>query len=186
MFPGFFVGTIFLFWLVRTLMWGPRFRYHGYGYRHRPWGGPYGESLWGDFGDFDRPARPRHTETSSPASVGKPDLDAAVGSFVRALRERLRATPRQGRAFDAVVSRLRGAMDDVEARIKEGRDDIARAVRSDAFDESAFDDATRRIDEAMHAIRDAAKSALVDLHEQLDARQRETLGDLIGSTRVDL
>jgi len=200
MFPGFFVGTIFLFWLVRALMWGPRYRYHGYGYRHRPWGGPYGPgpSLWGDWGDFDRPARPRDAERgASPpraprpaergtAAFGRSGLDDAVGAFVRALRDRLRATPRQERAFDAAVTRLREAMDDVQIRIEEARDDIAQAVRSEPFDESAFDAAARRIDEAMNAIRGAARSALVDVHDQLDERQRKTLADLIGSTRLDL
>jgi len=196
MFPGFFVGTIFLFWLVRTLMWGPRYRY--WGYRHRPWGA-YGpsESLWGDFGDFDRPYRPRDASSHETprsqapadrvgASFGRDDLEQAVGGFVRALRDRLRANPRQERAFDTAVTRLRSAMDDVQARMREARDDVARAVRSEAFDESAFDAATRRIDEAMQAIRGAAKTALADVHDQLDERQRATLADLIGSTRVDL
>jgi hypothetical protein len=113
-------------------------------------------------------------------------LDEAVGAFVRALRDRLRATPGQERAFDAAVTRLHEAIDDAQARIEEAQDDIARAVRSEAFDESAFDAAARRIDEAMLAIRGAARSALVDVHDQLDERQRKTLGDLIGSKRVDL
>jgi hypothetical protein len=190
MFPGFFVGTIFLFWLVRTLMWGPRHRYYGY---RRPWGpGPFdaGESLWGDFGGSDRSYRPREAEPASPergaSSRGRESLDEAVGRFVRALRDRLRATPAQEKAFDAAVTKLRGAIDEVQTRMKEARDDIARSVRNESFDDAAFDDATRRIGDAMHAIRGAARSALVDLHDQLDERQRETLVDLIGSSRVDL
>src|SRR5262249_33639770 len=105
MFPGFFIGTIFLFWLVRALMWGPRYRYRGYGYGQRPWGGPYvqGPSLWGDWDDFDRPARPGYAKTrasppSAPAAAeragrafGRDGLDEAVGAFMRALRDRLRA-----------------------------------------------------------------------------------------------
>jgi hypothetical protein len=200
MFPGFFVGTIFLFWLVRTLMWGPRYRYWGYGHHHRRWGRAYGpsESLWGDFGGFDDPGPTRDAGTNPRARVepksadrasapfGRDDLEQAVGGFVRALRDRLRATPRQERAFDTAVTKLRDAMDDAQARMKEARDDIARAVRGKAFDESAFDAAASRIEEAMQAIRGAARSALADVHDQLDERQRETLGDLISSHRVDL
>jgi len=183
MFPGFFVGTIFLFWLVRTLMWGPRCHYHGY--RHRPWGAPYGpaESLWGDFGWSDRPSPRRGTTTNATTREG---LDEAVDRFVRALRDRLRATPEQEKAFDAAVAKLRHAIGDAQARIHQARDDIARAVRSEPFDDSAFDTASRRIDEAMHAIRGAARRALVELHDRLDERQRQTLGDLIGSSPIDL
>jgi hypothetical protein len=113
-------------------------------------------------------------------------LDEAVGRLVKALRDRLRASSGQEKAFDEAVARLRSAIGDAQARMKEARDDIARAVRGDAFDDSAFDAAARRIDEAMQAIRGAARSALGDLHDQLDERQRETLGDLIGSSRIDL
>jgi hypothetical protein len=188
MFPGFFVGTIFLFWLVRTLMWGPRYRYHGY---RRSWGpGPFGasESLWGDFGGSDRaPASERAERTErSHASRGHGGLDEAMNRFVGALRERLRATPAQERTFDDAVAELRRASDDVRARVEKARDDIARAVRSKTFDDAAFDDAARRIADAMDAIRSAAKRALVDVHDRLDERQRATLADLIGSSRVDL
>ena len=187
MFPGFFVGTIFLFWLVRTMMWGPRYRYHGY---RRHWGpGPFGagESLWGDFGGYDCPPSPERAEPTERrhASRAHDGLDEAVRGFVDALRLRLRATPAQQRAFDATVAELRRATDDIRARAEKARDDIARAVRSEAFDEAAFDEAARRIAEAMDAIRGAAKRALVDVHDQLDERQRETLADFIGSSRVD-
>jgi hypothetical protein len=190
MFPGFFVGTIFLFWLVRTLMWGPRFRYRGY--RHRSWGGSYGsnESLWGDFEPArradDPPRATRAPEDRGGANVGRDDLNRAVGGFVRALRERLRTTPGQGRAFDAAVAKVRAAMDDAQTRLNEARDDIARAVRSESFDESAFDAAARRIGDAMEAVRGAARDALADVHDRLDERQREALADLIGGAGVDL
>jgi hypothetical protein len=188
MFPGFFVGTIFLFWLVRTLMWGPRYRHHGY---RRPWGpGPFGsgESIWGDFGGFDHAPAPERRERTerSDASRGYDGIDEAVRRFVGALRARLRATPAQERAFDAAVADFRRAADDIRARAEKARDDIAQAVRSEAFDEAAFDEASRRIADAMNAIRDAAKRALADVHDQLDESQRETLADLIRSSRVEL
>jgi hypothetical protein len=187
MFPGFFVGTICLFWLVRTMMWGPRYRYHGW--RHRSWGpGPYApsESLWGDFGTYDRPGRPRDVRVEVETKPRRDGLDDAVSGFVRALRDRLRATPEQERAFDSAVRRLRDAIDDVQGRVKEARDNIAQAVRGEYFDDSAFDQAARRIEQAMQAVREAAKTALADVHDRLDERQRATLSDLIGSSRFDL
>src|SRR4051794_5704159 len=116
MFPGFFVGTIFLFWLVRTAIGGPRWRYH-HGYQ-RPWGPFAGESLWGDLGDVDRPRRSRDAAPPEPrrTSFGSEPLDEAVRQFVQALRDGLHATPDQKRAFDAAVTNLRGAVDDVQAR----------------------------------------------------------------------
>jgi hypothetical protein len=113
-------------------------------------------------------------------------LDEAVSGFVRALRDRLRATRGQEKAFDEAVTKLRGAIGEARARMNEARDDIARAVRGDAFDDTAFDAAARRIEEAMRSIHGATRSALVDLHDRLDERQRETLSDLIGSSRMDL
>jgi hypothetical protein len=182
MFPGFFIGTVFLFWLVRTIMWGPRHRY-GYGYR-RPWGpGPFdaSTSLWGDFGEPDRPARERRDPPRSQEG-----LDDAVRRFVGALRERLHATPSQEKAFDAAVTELRRATVEIRARAEKARDDIARAVRSQPFDGAAFDDAARRMAEALDAIRDAARRVLADVHGTLDERQRDWLADLIRSSRVDL
>jgi predicted nucleic acid-binding Zn-ribbon protein len=113
-------------------------------------------------------------------------LDEAVSGFVKALRDRLRATRGQEKAFDEAVARLREAIGDARVRIDEARDDIARAVRGDAFDDSAFDAAARRIEEAMRTIHGATRSALVDLHDRLDEGQRKTLSDLIGSSRMDL
>jgi hypothetical protein len=105
---------------------------------------------------------------------------------VRALRDRLQATPTQERAFDVAVKRLRDTLEAVRARTTEARNDIARALSSEAFDESAFDAASSRIYEALQTLRVAVRSTLGDLHDTLDKQQRETLRDLIGSTRMDL
>ncbi len=144
MFPGFFVGTIFLFLLVRTLMWGPRYRFHRYGGRH--WGPAYyapPHSLWGDFWSSDRPGRWRDGR-AEPAARDRPDasdgatissgsdpMNEAVRRFVRALRNGLRATPEQELALEAAVTRFRDATDELRGKLKEARNDVARAVRAD-------------------------------------------------------
>ena len=53
MFPWFFIGTICLFLLVRTVLGGPRYgfhRFHGYG---RGWPEGRRASIWSDFDGHD-------------------------------------------------------------------------------------------------------------------------------------
>src|SRR5947208_24381 len=123
MFPGFFVGTVFLFLLVRSLVWG-----RGYGFRRhyagfRPWGGRgmYEPPVW--LWDDDDPwsarrhrrreaeaqnARnePPHSANSFVAASPRDTVDEAIDRFVRSLRDRLGATRSQETAFAAAVARL--------------------------------------------------------------------------------
>ncbi len=201
MFPGFFIGTVFLFLLVRSLIWGPRYGFRRYHAGYGPWGQrgygppPWPPWHWGhrqrqdrrwwddeesDTPDDDEP-RPREREVRASGPSG---VDEAVEQFVRSLRSRLRATPAQRRAFDAAVARLREATDDFQVGMNEARDDLARALRADTFDELAFEAASLRLDAAIERMRAVARETLVGVHDVLDARQRTILGNLIESRRV--
>ncbi len=197
MFPGFFIGTVFLFLLMRTLIWGPRHRFHRYHAGYHPWGGrgdgpPWS---WHDFRarnrrgwrDMDRDAGgdrevDSHDDDAPFSTRGR--VDEAIDQFVRSLRNRLRATPPQQRAFEAAVARLRDATQRFQAGMNEARDDLARAMRADTFDELAFEAASLRLDEIIERMRAVVRETLVNVHDVLDARQRTILGNLMESRRI--
>jgi len=188
MFPGFFVGTVFLCMLVRAVFGG----YHRYGYRrgwgwHEAWGPRYAgeptEWLWGDdpwdAGSRGRSSseRPSRGEDRTAPSGGR--IEEAVHQFVRSLRDKLGATAEQERAFAAAIDKLREATGELRGRMNDVRTEIARAIRSDEFDENAFEAASRRVDGGADALRTTLRDALRQIHDVLDPRQREMLARLI-------
>jgi hypothetical protein len=163
MFPGFFIGTVFLFLLVRAVFWGPRYRFHRYhaGYHHPWWSDDDGPPPW-PWDDSRRRRHRRQRDVESDRAVSEAAdvvfsprgrVDEAVREFVRSLRSRLRATPAQERALEAAVARLRDAAEHLRAGMNEARDDLARAMRADAFDEPAFEAASLRLDETVLRMR---------------------------------
>jgi hypothetical protein len=185
MFPGFFIGTVFLFMLVRTLVWGHPYRWHAYGHRWRWRARPFeGPSVW-LWGDDDpspetRPSwRHRDVEVTTPSE----GLEGAVERFLASVRHGLGASATQEKAFAAAVARLRDVTADFRARVNEARDEAARAVRGDAFDDLAFEDASHSLDAAVQAMRAAFRDALVRVHDVLDSRQRAILADVIAPPR---
>lgn len=199
MFPGFFIGSVFLFMLVRSFLHGPRHAFYRPGYRHGGWGSHWGsgsgwdwgsndteESIWGDRRWWQpRSSHGRSREAAAPFSTAatRDDLDAAVRRFVSSLRERLHATPAQEKALAQAVARLRKASAAIKSRTAEARDHLARAVLGDAFEPTAFDAAYLRVDQAMQELRAAAREAFAEVHDVLDRRQREILAGMIESTR---
>src|SRR3954449_12377041 len=102
MFPGFFIGTVCLVLLVRSLVGGPRWFYrHG---AHHPWRAGYdGPTVWLWDDDPWPSRRSRHDgreDSHAPRSVDSgaapftaSSVEDAVGRLVRSLRDRLDATP---------------------------------------------------------------------------------------------
>jgi hypothetical protein len=190
MFPGFFIGTVFLFWLVRSVIWGHRYHPYAYGYRRPrgPFGAPIG--LWGDdpWPDHGRRWRDDEPEFRRPSSFDPAPatdrMEDALERFLASLRNGLRATPAQEKALAGAIARLGEATAGSRERMNQARDSVARAVRAGAFDELAFEDASHDLDEAVRAMRGAIHEALIDVHDVLDEKQRAMLASLIESRRV--
>jgi hypothetical protein len=203
MVPGFFMGSVFLFLLLRSFIHGPRFgfrsRYHA---RNHGWyTRDYEPYAWGwedpwrwDDPVVDGPRRPYRNETKPPPrsrsfegfdpSSGGERLNMAIREFVASLRERLHATPAQERAFAIAVTKLRAATEDLNDKIDETRNHVAQALRGDSFDDSSFDSACQQVEEAALHIRAATREALGNVHTVLDRRQRSMLANLIESPQA--
>jgi hypothetical protein len=183
MFPGFFIGTLFLFMLVRAAFGGHR-RYgfrRGWGYG--PWAVPYAgertEWLWGDDPWDDPPRRQPSFERREAPAGGR--VEEAIRNVLQSLRDKLGASAEQERAFATAIDRLREATGDLQGRMSDARDDLARAVMAEGFDETAFDAASSRLDEGVRAMRSALREALGHVHDVLDSHQRELLARLIAT-----
>jgi Spy/CpxP family protein refolding chaperone len=159
MFVGFLIGTLCLFGLVRVLTrrrWYGGFHHyggHGYGYG----GGPYG---WGH---------------------GGPPWRGHGRGFLWSVLGRLDATPSQEKAILGALDELKDTARELRGTVRETRGDVARTVRGPEFDESAFQAASTRIDEATHKMRSAVAATLGKIHGVLDDRQRKILGEMIDS-----
>ncbi|MEO8801518.1 MAG: periplasmic heavy metal sensor, partial [Polyangiaceae bacterium] len=69
----------------------------------------------------------------------------------------------------------RAAKNDLRA----ARVEVAKAMRSPAFDEVTVGTATAQLEGVVESMRKAAIDAFAKVHEALDERQRGLLGDLI-------
>jgi hypothetical protein len=176
MFLGFFIGTLCLLGLVRTVM-GRGHHYAGYG-----WGPRYGGSSWGGFPggctSDDRGARPwgfgrggfgEHRRSRGPYGV------------VHTLLERLEVSSAQERDILRVVDDVRQTVRDLKGDAGRAREDLARALREPTLDADAVASARGHVEAASHRIADSLTTALTEIHGILDERQRRMLGDVIAS-----
>jgi hypothetical protein len=146
---GFLIGAACLFGLVKVLRGGRR--WHGYG----GWGhGGYG-GFRGGYGFRGGGGR----------------------WFLRALFERLETTPGQEKVILQELDQLRENKRAVHEELEQIRRDIARALRTEAFDQSALDEAYGRQDALLTKLRAQFSVALSKVHEALDDRQRKQIGD---------
>ncbi len=154
---GFLLGTVCLIGLVKAVRHGR----HGHGC-HGGWDD--GGSWRGGFrrGGFGR------------GGFGR-------GMFLRGLMERLETTPGQEKvileAFDEMRDKARAA----RAEAREIRGDIARAMRSETFDEVTVGGATARVEALVDTARKAGIDAFAKVHGVLEPEQRKRLADLIES-----
>jgi Spy/CpxP family protein refolding chaperone len=175
---GFILGTACLLGFIATARagrhgCGPR-GFHGGGgchgggyggYEGGPWGGhhhgPFGGHHHG-FGGFGGPFR------GGPRSF-----------MLRALFERLDATPGQEKVILAAIEEMRAAAASHRGELEQSRRDLAKAVRSPGFDEAHLGELFARHDAAIEAMRRAFVGAMAKVHEALDERQRGVLADLV-------
>jgi hypothetical protein len=160
---GFIIGTLCLLALVGMGIGRRRWAWaHGYGY-----GGHCGRGHGGRGWDWDGPG----------AGFGRGGF--VRGVVLRNLFHRLETTPGQekviGQAVEGVVAAAKKAREEMEA----SRQEVARTVAGEAFDEGALGAAYARWDEAVAGVRKAIGDALGAAHEALDERQRAALAEII-------
>jgi Spy/CpxP family protein refolding chaperone len=124
--------------------------YHGYGWHHHHHHG------WGG-GGFGR--------------HGRRGLYMALS--------RLDASPAQERAIINEVDKLHERLHSARVNLKDGRTDLAAAIRGDNLDDAALGAVLGRVDTATGEARTAALDALRNIHAVLDERQREQLASVL-------
>jgi hypothetical protein len=169
---GFVIGAICLILLVKVLRRG---RHGGYG---RGWGRRYGGGCGGgshrdrdERGDGDR----EHGRGDRGGRWGRGGGDWVM----RAVFERLDATPAQEKVIKSAVEEVREAGRAAKDELKKSRVEVAKAVRGPAIDEVFFGELFSRHDTAIESVRRAAVGAVHRIHDALDEKQRERLADMI-------
>lgn len=89
------------------------------------------------------------------------------------------ATPAQERAIVAEVDKLHDRLHTAKSTVKDGRVDLAAAVRGATLDDAALGAVLGRVDSATAEARSAVLEALRNIHATLDDKQRAQLADLL-------
>jgi len=91
----------------------------------------------------------------------------------------LDASPAQERAIINEVDKLRERLHSAKRNLKDGRGDLAAAVRGPVLDDAALGAVLGRVDSATGEMRSATLDALRNIHAVLDDKQREQLADIL-------
>ena len=129
---------------------------HGW-YRGHGYYGHYGH--WGHFGHH------------GPGGFGRRGLYMGLAH--------LDASPAQERAIVAEVDKLTERLHGAKAGLRDGRGDLAAAIRGSTLDDAALGALLGRVDAATGEARAAFLDAVRNIHGVLDDRQRERLADIL-------
>lgn len=99
--------------------------------------------------------------------------------FLHAALARLDATPAQERAIVGEIDRLQQRVQGAKVNLREGRGDLAAAVRGATLDDTALGGVLGRLDGTTAEVRAAIVDALRNIHAVLDDRQREALAQML-------
>jgi Heavy-metal resistance len=180
-----FAGTMLAVRLAHRL-------HHGYGWRHGRMGGCGGGWQGLDRGPGGWHGYERGFGGYGPANDdgyghghgdddGPPWMRGGFGRgfVVRALSERLNATPAQDKVLRDATDEFRDAVTKVKGEGRKTRDEIAGAFRKTHFDEVLFGELFARHDRSIEDVRKAFVGMGARIHDALDERQRAELADLI-------
>jgi Spy/CpxP family protein refolding chaperone len=148
---GFFVGAACLYGLVRVLRGGGSCG-HGW-HRRRGCDRWAGHRRWGGH--------------------------RRGGFFLHAIFDRLDTSPGQEKEIRAAADEVRRAGQALKDELSESRGDLARAFRSEAFDESLAAALLARHDARVDELRQSLVGALARVHATLEPTQREDLARFI-------
>jgi Heavy-metal resistance len=163
---GFFVGTVCLFGLIKTLWRG--------GYGRSRCGGRYDAMECGSR-DSWRHSHYRHSHHEGRGGWNDP----STRWMLRSLFERLDTTPGQEKVIMQALDQLRGRGREARDAMHATGPDAARAFRGERFDEAAMADAFAKHDAALESMQKALFEALAKSHEALDERQRHVVADML-------
>jgi Spy/CpxP family protein refolding chaperone len=142
---------------------------HG-GWRRRAWAGHCGGWRHGRYPDED----PEMGEGRWGGWHG-----GGGGMFLRAVMHRIGVHPDQEEAIRAAVNELRDSGSQLRGEGRRTRDEIADAFRKPSFDEVAMGELFARHDTVLEGLRKSLVGSLAKIHNILDERQRQRLGDLM-------
>jgi len=89
------------------------------------------------------------------------------------------ASPAQERAIIAEVDKLHDKLHAARATLKDGRADLAAAIRGPSLDDASLGVVLGRVDGATGEARSAFLEALRNIHAVLDDKQRAQLADIL-------
>jgi uncharacterized membrane protein len=95
--------------------------------------------------------------------------------------ERLDLTPAQEKVVKGEVDQLKDKARSLRDEGKSARDDMARSIRGESFEEETLAAMFIRHDDILHGLRGDLAGALGRIHAVLDPAQRERLADIIAS-----
>ncbi|HJL15612.1 MAG TPA: Spy/CpxP family protein refolding chaperone [Sandaracinaceae bacterium LLY-WYZ-13_1] len=101
--------------------------------------------------------------------------------WLRFLYERLDTTPGQEKEIAAAVEGFVEQARSMKREARTSRDDVAKVLRDDGFDETTLGELFGRHDERVRDLQKAFADALGRVHQALDPEQRQRLAALIES-----
>lgn len=99
--------------------------------------------------------------------------------FLRHLFERLDTTPGQERVIREELGKMRRQGKALRNELRESRNDAARALRGEIFDENLFAAAFERQDDRLRTARLEVTGAFNRIYDALEPRQRERLATML-------
>ncbi|MEM6291582.1 MAG: periplasmic heavy metal sensor [Myxococcota bacterium] len=165
---GFFVGAALV---CGAFAYSRRRRYARYAYGARGYGrgpapgyGPMERGGWGGEAPWRRGPQWRMRTRGVERMAGW-------------LAERLEASPEQYRVIRNEVEQFHDKTGDLRREMRLSRDDIAKAMRGDSFDEEIMGESFARQDDRIREVREQLVGALARIHDVLDERQRQRLAE---------
>jgi Spy/CpxP family protein refolding chaperone len=98
---------------------------------------------------------------------------------MRWLFERLDTSPGQEKVFVKAADELTEAFDKLRDELRNTRAAIAQALRGEQFDGGSLRELHEKHDALLAQLRETMRTAMAQIHESLDPRQRRELADLI-------
>jgi Spy/CpxP family protein refolding chaperone len=98
---------------------------------------------------------------------------------MRWLFERLDTSPGQEKVFVKAADELTEAFEKMKDELRTARSAIAQALRGEQFDAASLRELYEKHDALIAQLRETLRTAMSQVHESLDARQRRELADLI-------
>jgi hypothetical protein len=169
------LGVLGIFALRRA-----RRRCYGGGYRGYGWHGPWASSEGCGDGDCDEHGH--HGHHMRHGWRGRRGRWGRRWMLHRAF-DRIDATPAQERVIVGEIEKLQEKLRDARGGLKDGRADLAAALRGPTLDDAALGAVLGRVDGATGEARAAVLDAVRNIHGVLDDKQRGLLADMLERRR---